>query len=386
MRAHKVVIVAALITVVGLAASFAGAMAVGPALAQDEPESSPPPPVAVLELGQRFAGPGWDLEVQDAFVVPSPVRTGWSEVKVGVAFRPTAVVLPYLLNGLAGEAGYPVLALRDGAGELRVIPETDPITNLVPGSTLSVIPPGVPARWTVGFEVPTAFTSELSVEASENGVTFASWDLRSSRSALGGWEPLPGLAITEFNEPIPWSDDLEVTPVDHTVQVCGDPETQQVTVGYGLVVRVTNNGVDDAPFPDVLYPQPAGVAVWTDGSSARYSTQFFIQTEDVPTDPLRSESIERVMIPPRTTFERVMTFIVPRDGRFVNEAGLPAAVILAPPAEVPVWVDLGAKPGSDFVFLDCGDVLGGHAFDVDQDGEVVQPAPVVTTTTTIASQ
>ncbi len=382
MPPKRIFVPAALIIAAGLLAASAAASTGRPALAQAEDATEElPPPVAELSLGQRFSGPGWDVEVQDAFVVQSPDRTGWSEVRAAIAIRPTGAPLPYLWNGPTGELNYPALAIRDAAGETHSIPVTDPVGHLVPGSALSIVPPGIPAHWTVGFEVPTPFADDLVIEVAAGDTVLAGWDLSSSRAPLTGWEPVSGLAISELNEPIPWSDDLEVTPIDHTTLACGNPLTQQVTVGYGLVVEVSNEGVDDAAFPDVLYPDVAGLAIWHDGSSARYSSQTHLITEEEPVDPLRTESIERVMIPPQTTYERMMIFILPRDGRFASIEAAPEAVILAPPGGEPVWLDVSAVPGSDGVsFLDCGDVIGGHPFDVDQDGEVIQPVPVPAST------
>ena len=74
--------------------------------------------------------------------------------------------------------------------------------------------------------------------------------------------PLP--QPTQVNEPVPWSDDLEVTVVDHTTIACGDPDLEYVTTSYALIVEVENRGVDDAAFPNVLYPRPAGFAIWND--------------------------------------------------------------------------------------------------------------------------
>ena len=164
----------------------AAATVTGPVLAQDTDDAPEPELIAAQEfsLGERFSGPGWELEVQDAFSVRSPDRADYTEVRVGVAMTTTSTALPYLFNGLTGGNGYPELTLRDSSGEHRTIPVTDPGAHLLPGSVLSLMLPGVPARWTVGFEVPTAFASTLLLDASWDGQVVATWDLRGPLLAL----------------------------------------------------------------------------------------------------------------------------------------------------------------------------------------------------------
>lgn len=380
MRPERLLTMAATLIAAALVAASAAATTSQPMLMQDSEDSAPDvATVATLSLGQRFAGPGWDLEVQDVFVVDSPDRADWSEVRTAVALRSTGAQIPYLWAGLAGETGYPTLGIRDAAGELHAIPLTDPQSHARPGSALLAIRPGLPAAWTIGFEVPTAFADQLYIEAEWDGQTLASWDLQSTPVALSSWDMAPRTVATELNEPIPWSDDLEVTVVDHAVLACGAPDTEQVTTSYALIVDVTNTGVDDAPFPNVQHPRSAGFAIWHDGASARYSTQthiFDIDATDT-SDPLRAETHERVMIPPETTYQRALVFNVPRDSRFNDVDELAASVILNPPAGEPAWLDLRSTGASDVAgFVDCGDVVGGLPFDIDQDGEVTQPVTV----------
>jgi hypothetical protein len=304
-------------------------------------------------------------------------------VRVAVAFSTSDPATPFLSTGFAGERGYPELVVTDASGHDRVLILTDPATNLVAGSTLLTLVADVPARWTLGYEVPTAFTSELTLEARQGGAALASWNLLSSPDEPAAWPVPAALARTEFGEPIPWSEDLEITATEQIVVACGNPDVELVTVGYGMVVEVTNTGTDDVAFPDVLYPEAAGVAVWADGASARYSNQQHVFRSEEEFDPIRHESVERAMIPPETTHERVMIFIAPRDGRFVNVDRTPAGVILYPTGEPAVWVETASEPANADILLDCGAAEGATPFEIDRDGPItVTTGPSTTTTTT----
>ena len=393
MRAERLLTALTLILAVTVVAASASANLAQPAVAQASDDVEPPAPApALLDLGHRFSGPGWELEIQDAFVVESEFRTDWSEVRVAAVFSTTLSQTPYLISAFTGDPGYPELVLVDEAGEDRPLPATDPESNLVAGSTLLSLPPQVPARWTIGYEVPSAFVSELRLEARWDGVTHASWDLLSTPDDPAPW-PIPdGLVQTEFGEPIPWSEDLEVTATEHAVLVCGNPDTELVTATYGMLVDIANSGTHDLPFPDVQYPDLAGVAVWDDGASARYAVQTAALPVDLDTGEvlldmvtfLREESIERAMIPPESTHELFLLFNVPRDGRFVDVDKVPAGVILYPANDEPVWVTAATEPNSEDLLLSCDDVVGSHRFEFDQDGPI-DPILPTTTTTTVAA-
>jgi hypothetical protein len=102
-----------------------------------------------------------------------------------VAFRQLSdLTIPYEWAGMTGIAGYPRLQLVDDEGEIWPITITEPAHSLLPGSNLISMEPYVPAHWTIGFEVPSAQTAELTIEALWGDVVVADWDVFTDPTSL----------------------------------------------------------------------------------------------------------------------------------------------------------------------------------------------------------
>lgn len=358
--------------------------------AGEEPADTPP--VSEFKLGERYSNGLFDLEIQDAFSVESPLYPGYDEVRLSAAFRHNTDV-PWLASEYAftGEYGYPVLQLIDGAGEIHPVPtnvlslrvevvdeETETTTEIqlgdysyqVGGFALSMQPRGIPARWTVGFRVPSAFNHDLKVQASFGGAVLAEWNLDSSPAPAAGWERPEGFELAELGDEIAWGDSLSVEPKAVATEVCGDPRYGHVSVQTTLLIGVSSLSNRDAVWPGVDYPEVAALAVWSDGTAARYKASSLANTED---DPLSSGRYgENVVVPPQTSYDRLMEFMAPKDGRFSNVNDDPIALVLYPPGGPAVWVDLTSPSGSVPEF-ECEQKPAFQLFLVDRNGPAPQP-------------
>ncbi len=356
----------AVFTILGVTGESTGDALQAEGNALQSQETDPGPTAPPLAPGERFDAGSYQIEVQDAFAVESPDRFGYDEVRVSVAFRHSFPgELPYTPVALTGTAGaYPAVIVRDAEGHAYPIDVVDPDNHRASGSRLVTQPRGVPARWTVGFQVPAAFSHRLTVEAAVGGVTVASWDLRRSKRPGRGWEVPAGAAAVSWGTPIDWDDRLIVTPVGRTILVCGDPGRGPVVSVFALAVRVENTSGRDALWPDVRFPAAGGYAVWRDGSSAR----FFDEAHAGPVeDPLDRLTEEQVVVPPRTRVLRFMAFVVPRDERFSAVDELPDWVVLTPPSGSSTWVDLTGQPVTDLELATsaCASFAPSQPFDVD---------------------
>ncbi|HDH03121.1 MAG TPA: hypothetical protein ENH15_02615 [Actinobacteria bacterium] len=315
--------------------------------------------MAELELGQRFELGAWGIEVQDIFMEESRFRFGYEEVRLSVAFITLAEPLPYEFNAFTGMDGFPMLQLRDAAGELWESPVVRPSSNTFPGSALHTIEASIPAHWTVGFDVPQSASDEMSVEAVWNGNVVASWDLTSSPSEPEGWDTPPGSNEALPGDPIEWSDDVDITIVGQLVQVCGNPEIERVTVYYVTELEVENLTDRDALFPNVRFPESVGTAVWADGTSARYSIPVTLTEEQLDGElPLNARNIEQLIIPPRTTVTVGLVFPAPRDSRLVDPDEAPESLLLNTVGGERWWFDVSNQPLGASLIITC-ESLGG---------------------------
>ena len=373
-----------------------------------EEEASVAPPVSSFILGERYSNGLFDLEVQDAFSVDSPVYAGYDEVRLSAAFRHHTDV-PWLPSGYAftGEYGYPVLQLVDGAGEVHAIPtnvvplkidvvevtevtegaETaEPVVTITPvkvgdftyqtaGFALSMQPRGIPARWTVGFRVPSANNHDLVVQAVFGGTVLAEWDLESDPISTRGWDVPEGFEVASLGESIAWNDELSIEPKAVAQEVCADPQFGYVSVGASLLIGVSSVSDRDTPWPAVEYPEMAAIAVWDDGTTAKLAKEspaFGVADID---NRLQRHGVH-VVVPPRTDHDRLMEFVAPRDGRFSTVDSEPIALVFYPPVGPPIWVDLNSSPSESVGEFECDKPIW-NLFMVDQDGAAPQPPPPV---------
>lgn len=351
-----------------------------PALAQSEDAEDVPAPVAAaqLVLGEQFVGPGWNLEIRDAFVVESPRRPGYSAIRASAVFQPmSAAGEAYGIFSLTGLTGYPELVLRDAMNGAHEIPGARPGEHLVPGSALLVTAEGVPARWTVGFEVPTEFDDSLAIEAHLDGRVVARWNLDDSSADGVSYGAPSGVSVAVPGDSIRWSDDVRIIAADHSLLTCGAGDEHN-TVVFALQVDVTNNSEGNAYFPNVRFPETPAVAVWADGASARFSDEGGFLDDTVP---LADRNQEQTIIPPGMTASRVLEFFVPRDARLSDVDAPPAGVLFTPPGGGTVWLDLSASAESgELARVDgCDTIDGGPAFTVDRSGILIDTrfGPVV---------
>lgn len=357
------------------AALLGGVLGVnGPLLAQEEEpvpaveeESIFAAPIVELALGERWETPSWHMAVQDVFTAPSPLRPAYTEVRIAIALRNLGDAIPYLRGGFVGTVDYPRISLVDSEGTLHPYVLTRDGQTAVSGAWLIDIDRQLTGRWTVGFQVPTAFDDDLTLVA-QGAVGNAAWDLSTS-GISEAWEP-PEVETTAMNETLQWSETLEVTPVTHGSLLCGDPERQVVTYIYTLVVDIENTGVTDAEFPGVRYPDAPAVAQWANGAAAEATSETYVESET-----LINWAEDAVIIPPGpATHRRAFMFGVPRDGRLGAVDNGPNGALLYPPAAQPVWLEISGPGGIEInpQFCDVGQLSGpipyafgpGPGFDV----------------------
>ena len=366
-----------------------------------EEEAAGVPPVVSLRLGERYSNGLFDLEIQDAFSVDSPLYPGYDEVRLSVAFR-HQLDYPWFPSPYAftGETGYPTLTLVDGAGMVHEIP-----TNVLPlwteivdenteistrfqlgefsyqvgGSALTNQPQGIPARWTIGFRVPSASNYDLTVQAAYDTV-LAEWDLESDPVPTQGWERPAGFDFAELGDKISWGDGLIVEPKAIATAVCAEPKYGHVSVDSSLLIGVSSVIDDDTLWPAVEYPMMAAIAVWADGTTARFSegsaAYFDDDTDEELFDRLLLPYGEHVIVPPQTDHDRFMEFVAPRDSRFSDVTENPVALVLYPPDGPAIWVDLDTEPTGGIDEFECS-ISTFHLFAVDRQGAAPEPAPPV---------
>lgn len=317
-----------------------------------------------LVLGERFSGDGFAFEAQDVYTARSLTRTGYDEVRVPVTFiNEGAEVMVYSSIGLTGTDGYPVIQLRDSAGVVHPVDTRDPGNTAAPGSNLTVLPPGMPAHWTLGFQVPTAYANSMELEVVQGGSVVASFALSGQPRPLAGFDMPAGADGADFGDTVSWSEGVDVTFRTVETVACGAPELVHSAVSTIVEVRLENTDVVDQFFPAVRHPAVTGYAIWEDGSSARFvgaTTVFPPVPEDATTaeinqlmaDGVRSipnaRASHEIVVPPGFPLNLGLVFQTPRDSRFVEVTADPIALWLTPPSGSSIWVDLTSAPVSQF--------------------------------------
>ena len=398
---RKVMLMAAVLLLVmtGIASARPGGSTF--VAAQDgtaDDSAQPVPTVASLILGERYSNGLFDLEVQDAFVVNSPLYPGYDEVRLSVAFRHHTEV-PWLPSAYAmsGDYGYPALQIVDGAGVVHPMPTNvlplrveveDPVADTtstiqlgefsyqVAGYALSMQPAGIPTRWTVGFRVPSAASSDLNLQASFGGLVVAEWDLESDAIPSAGWDRPEGFDFAELGDSIVWGDSLLIEPKAVETVVCADPQYGHVSVDASLLLGISSVVDVDALWPNVRHPEMPAIMVWADGTTARYSSGSAALYDDETDEELFDNMLlrygEHVIVPPQTDHDRFMEFVAPRDSRFSDVAEAPVALVLYPPDGPAIWVDLDSTPTGTISEFDC-EIPSFSLFAVDREGAAPEP-------------
>jgi hypothetical protein len=350
LKTHRIATLLAL-------AVAAATLILTPALAQSEEEAPPTtaaaeevplPPPAQLGRSDTFVTGTWELAVDQVFSAPSPIRNGYTEVRVGLTMRNIGdAEAVYHADGFFGAAGYPRLDLTDGAGNAGPLRGSHSTRALLPGSMLSTVPPGLTARWTIGFQVPSAFTDTLTlnVHGAEGDAAF---DLSSAvgPAQIGAPE---GVATISLGEGVDWGEDFALSAFDFGTLMCGDPNRQLAMQIVAVGFEVGNKTGLDADWPGVRFPDNVAVAVWPDGASARFAFETFAGdfeplfkwSEDAARFPAGGNDDE-----PSATYRRAMLFAVPRDGRLVDADAGPVGLWLQPPgSDSALWLDLPSAGG-----------------------------------------
>ncbi len=330
----------------------------------DNDEVPVAPDVVSLDLGERFVGDGFALEVQRAFIVPSIVRTDYLDVRVAVAFQNLGdTPLPMSPIALSGEPGYPSLQLVDDEGVVQELDRSDPYRMAVPTSSLTNIPPGLPAHWTLGFEASSEQASELTVQAVSDGFVVAEWDVLSTPRPLTGWSAPAGVTEASRGDSIEWDDAVTLEFESQGTFACGLADLVFSATTSFVFFDIENSDVVERAFPAVQYPAVPMIAVWEDGTTARHveSAGFVEQpTTDIVnyskfagdlTDDekaiIQDEAMnmrpgpEFNMVPPQVQrATMVSSFLAASDSRLADVLDTPIALYLTPPEGNPVWLDL----------------------------------------------
>ena len=281
--------------------------------------------------------------------------------------------MPFEWLAFRGKPGYPTLQLHDAVGEVHEINPTQPGVFSAPTSTLVGQPGSIPARWTIGYQVPSATATDLDIVAVWEGQPVASWELTNYGDAsYTGWSAPDATPTARFGDQLPWSTSLTVTPLAGDIHVCGDPETEYAVAVYGLAVDVENTTSTDALWPRVFFPEDTAIALWADGGSARTGgitvAETFVTEADngETTDPLGRRTGAQVIIPPQTTATRMLGFALPRDDRFGSAFLSPQSVMLYPPLGSPIWLDVSGSGLVDFTLDEsvCAEVEPSVAYTV----------------------
>ncbi len=381
-----ILVLAVALTVSSLASARPASGTALTAAQSDEPSTAPP--FVSLALGERFVTQEFDLEVQDAFTVESPVRPGWNELRVSVVIRFGASTGFYSGAALTGEHGYPELQAVDSSGSVRTLGPEYPRFNQVQGSNLTYQPPWIPARWTLGFQVPTSFVAE-SLQAVMHGTVVATWDLTAAGKAASAWRQPLEFTSARFGDELDWEEDVEITPLAAATEVCGDPQYGHVTTLTSVWFEITNAGLEDALWPNVHYPETWAIAIWDDGASARVRVDtldgVLLDSDDETDEEIaaaaeeqasRQLTPEMVAVPPFQSIRQVADFAVHRDGRFVDPAAGPIALVIYPPNGSQIWLDLSGVQLIEIIDDEqCS--FDEHVYMIDRDGIApVRPEPV----------
>lgn len=321
------------------------------AAAQTTPAQAP-----TLALGEVFAGNGFSFVIEDVFTEASPDVVGFSEVRASVSLRNDSdQFLLFSYGAFAGDPLYPDLRLKDSTGDLHAPDSGHPARSVAPRADLNVIEPGLAARWTMGFHVPTVSANSMAIELVFGGAILASWDLDTSGGAVD-WGA-PQMTSISLGDAVAWADGVTVTPKEIGSRMCGDPTIEPVAHIFTLAFEVTNDNNVLTDWPGVNEPNVPAIAQWSDGSAADAVLETYVGAAET----LGRIGGRGVHFPPGHTADRALMFAAPRDGRLADLETLPAGVLLIPPSGERLWVDLtgvDATIGVSSSFCDLGFAVG----------------------------
>jgi hypothetical protein len=356
--------------------------------------AAPPPvpdpaPVAALQqeflpvpdpmpLGETIEVAGAEVTVDNAFVEPSLDTFAMDEVRASITLRNSGdIAIDYDADAWLSSSATSTLRLRAGNDAVYPIDRAHP-EHSIPGSNVTRVEPGYAARWTVGFQVPRAYSQELALEWLLLGQPIAAWDLLSI-SDPARWEGPTGEPAA-LGSSFAWNDVLTVSAVSMGELVCGDPAIEPVAHIMTVAFEVTNSGPYETVFPGIDDPATPATLLWTDGTAA----DFFVETFVGEAEELAKLAATKVHIPAGETVERAFVFSTLRDGRMVDVSTTPSVLVANAPAGRRL-VDLaGVEPtiGVDPGYCDLGFAGGplpyavapGVKFAVRGEGPFADPA------------
>jgi hypothetical protein len=358
------VIVRRLLIVLVAAASFLAMGTVGVVLipshaalqeTTDDEEEPQPTIERVFQLGEAYPGDGYALTPHSIVSAASPDRPGFSEVRLDVHLLNTGTDPIELADfGLPDISGTVTLFVEDGGGETWPLDLLHPLDGSRPGSEVRALQPGLSARWTLGFEVPTPLVATAKLVLIEAGARVSEWDLATA--SVGVEFSPPSITTVTIGSSFPWDTEQRVTVTGIGSRVCGDPRIEPVAHIITVTMDVDNAASTEYRWPGLRFPDVPAIAQWSDGSSARVSLDTHVGTDD---DLFRYFGGAGALLPPLDTTARAFVMAAPRDGRFVDIAALPAGMWLRPPAagSEAIWLDLtGVAPsvGIDPALCDLG--------------------------------
>ncbi len=335
--------VGALVAVAGVAPATSQLLAQAEEEQPAETEEQQPlvPAPVELDLGERFTSILFDLEAQSIFRASHPELEEKTEVRIAVAMR-NNTDLSFALNDtvFVSSPNYPRFVLVDAAGVERPLSGVRMQHTSVGQYDLRELAPGMTARWTIGFQVPTDASGDLELVARDiQGNGLAVWDLED-RGMRAGWAPPARVEAIGFGEPILWDDEgLEATAIEHGSLLCGNPNVEYVTHIFALKFEVGNrNFAEDLLWPGSTFPETAAIAQWSDGAAAAVTSETFAAPEEL----LRKIFTDQINVPSteEPDYGRALLFGVPRDGRLGSVADSPDGVLLNLPDGSRRWLDI----------------------------------------------
>lgn len=251
--------------------------------------------------------------------------------------------------------------VQDASGVRHGVDISRPDAAATPNHSLRFIDPGMAARWTIGFAVPTATASKLVLELWQQGSVVSSWQLDDLSDITASPVAVDITAPTvELGEAFAWQPGVTATSLEIGSLVCGAPTSEMVTQVVAVTFAVANRGATEVRWPGYIYRDRAPVAQWSDGTAADMSMETHVGERET----LPRVSTSAVRIPAMTDATRAIVFATPRDGRFTDPSSLPVGVMMPTP-EGDTWIDLrgaDATIGLSPAFCDLGFFAGPLPF------------------------
>ena len=269
--------------------------------------------------------------------IVSPSQPWITELRIPVILENTSpVAAPADLSALGGLT----FSVRDIAGNIHSLDTARPQRGAQPNHSLRTLEPGMAARWTLGFQVPSTMASGLTLELHFGPEIVASWSVDDLPRSITATTTAAGRGSTvTLGREFDWAPEVAATALEVGSLVCGDPAIETVTQIVAVAFEVTNSGAGEVRWPGYVHRDGASMAQWADGTAADMSMETYVGNSET----LPRVSTSAVRIPATVTGRRAMVFAAPRDGRFTDTASLPAGVSLRTD-NGPVWLDLaGAK-------------------------------------------